>query len=125
MRPDPPWCWGLLGALFWHPVPCPSFLLLSLSFIHPMHSSDQKLPSENVSETWGLMELELRKWLPNFLSNKIVYSFPKHSQSVVCLCVCKSEGTQELSPGANLRLCWGSLGVTGNRNSRGLGCSQS
>ena len=70
------------------------------------------------------MELEFKKWLPTSSPNKIVYSFPKHSQSVVCLCVCKSEGSQELSPGANLRGCWGLLGATRNRSSRGLGCSQ-
>lgn len=39
----------------------------------------------------ALMELELRKWLPVSSPDRIVYPFPKHSQSVVCwgaVCVC-------------------------------------
>lgn len=52
------------------------------------------------------MELGLRKWLPTSSPNKTVYSFPRHSQSVVCLCACESEASQELFLGADLRACW-------------------
>lgn len=41
-----------------------------------------------------------------FSPDKSVYSFPRRSRSVVCLCVCESEAFQELFLGADLRACW-------------------
>lgn len=56
------------------------------------------------------MELDLRKGLPAFYN--IVYPFPKHSHECgvfVCVCVCKSEASQDVSPRTDLKGCWGSL----------------
>lgn len=96
--------------LFLLPIPChlqPRSYLQTMYLRHP-----------------GLMELELRKWLPTSSPNKIVYPFPKHSQSAVFVCVCKSEESQDMSPGANLKGYWGSGGAAGNGSSKGQDCPQ-
>ena len=75
---------------------------------------------QRMCQTLGLMEPGLRKWLPPSSPNKTVPSFPRHPQSVMCLCVCQSETSQELFLGADLRVCWEF--TRGNKKEDQQGC---